>query len=235
MQKLWFIALFATLAACSSTPSFQTGPDAEMTHDGLTRMEDTVLDAVWARTDIDVRGANKIMLEGIGVEFRPVSGPYSGRGGTTSTMGTRTGRTEFPMDAETQQLFIDEIRGAFVEEFAKSDVFEIVDEAGPDVLKLRVGLFDVVSRVPPETIGRSRIFLASVGEASLVLELRDSQSNAILVRAVDHRAAERPGRQAIESTRVTNPAEVRRLGRRWATILRSGIEALLNDGVQPTG
>lgn len=231
MTRSLFLFAIAMLAACSSTPKFRSGPDAEMTHDGLTRMEGTVLDAVWARTDIDVVGYRKIMLEGLGVEFRPVSGPYSGRGGTSSAAAMRSNRSEFPMDAETQQLFRDEIRGAFVEEMGRSEVFELVEEPGPDVLKLRVGLFDVVSRVPPETVGRSRIFLDRVGEASLVLELRESESNAILVRAVDRRAAERPG-QAIESTRVTNMAEVRRLGRRWATTLREGVDRVLTEGVK---
>ncbi len=234
MKRISSVIVTASLlAACSSTPTFQTGPDAEVTFDGLTRMEGTVLDAVWARTDINVVGYSKVMLEGLGVEFRPVTGPYSGRGGTGSMATTRSSQTTFPMDAETQQLFIDEIRGAFLEDMARSEVFELVEEPGPDVLKLRVGLYDVVSRVPPETIGRSRIFLDRVGEATLVLELRDSESNAILVRAVDRRAAERPG-QAIESTRVTNLAEVRRLGRRWATILREGLDELLVEGVTPS-
>ena len=231
MTRLLFLLAIAMLAGCSSTPTFQTGPEAEMTHDGLTRMDNTVLDAVWARTDIDVTGYRKVMLEGLGVEFRPVTGPYSGRGGTASAGTMRSNQTTFPMDADTQKLFIEEIRGAFIEEISRSEVFELVEEPAPDVLKLRIGLFDVVSRVPPETIGRSRIFLDRVGEASLVLELRESESNAILVRAVDRRAAERPG-QAIESTRVTNTAEVRRLGRRWATILRDGLETVLTDGVK---
>lgn len=233
MKRTTLLLATAMLAACSSTATFQSGPDAEMTHDGLTRMEGTVLDAVWARTDIDVAGYRKIMLEGLGVEFRPVSGPYSGRGGTSSMAMTRGSQTTFPMDADTQQLFIEEIRGAFVEELGRSEVFEIVDEPAPDVLKLRIGLFDVVSRVPPETIGRSRIFLDRVGEASLALELRESQSNAILVRAVDRRAAERRG-QATESTRVTNTAEVRRLGRRWAMIVSEGLDTLLVEGVTPS-
>ena len=231
MKKFFLIGLTSgLLAACSATPTFDASPDAEQTYDGLSPMKGTVLDAVWARTDIDVTGYNKVMLEGIGVEFRPVKGPYSGRGSTRSAGAMRSTQTEFPLDPDTQQLFIQEIRGAFVEELGKSEVFTLVQESGPDVLKLRIGLLDVLSRVPPETMGRSRIFLDSVGEATLVLELRESESNAILVRAVDRRAAERPG-QAVESTRVTNAAEVRRLGRRWATILKDGLETLLSEGV----
>jgi len=33
------------------------------------------------------------------------------------------------------------------------------------------------------------------------------------------------------SNRVTNAAEVRRLGRRWAQIVRDGLETLMTDGV----
>ena len=108
MKRIALLAATAALAACSSTATFQTGPDAEMTHDGLTRMDNTVLDAVWARTDIDVVGYKKVMLEGLGVEFRPVTGPYSGRGGTSSSAMRRSSQSTFPMDAETQQLFNDD-------------------------------------------------------------------------------------------------------------------------------
>lgn len=221
--------LLLVAAGCSSAPAFQQGEDAELTHDGLTRIDNTVMDAVWARTDIDIRGVTKIMFEGVGVEYRAVSGPYSGRAGTTSVR--RSSQTEFQLDAETRALFEQEIRSAFLEEMGRSNVFTIVDEPGPDVLLIRGGLLDVISRVPPETVGRSRMFIDRVGEATLVLEIRDSESNAILVRAVDRRAAERTGQQMVESNRATNRAEVRRLGRRWATILSSGLERLLTEGI----
>jgi hypothetical protein len=114
---------------------------------------------------------------------------------------------------------------------AKSEVFEIVEEEGPDVLLVRGGLHDVVSRVPPEATGRGRIFIDSVGEATLVMEIRSSESNAIYARALDRRAA---GNQTYmqESNRVTNRSEVRRLGRHWGRLLRDGVDALLTDGLQ---
>jgi hypothetical protein len=213
---------------CSSAPGFKEGEDEEITFDGLHRMSGTVMDVVWARPDIDLKGYTKVMLQGIGVEFRPVTGPYSGRAGTSSMR--RSNETEFQLDAATQQLFIDEISAAFDEEMARSDVFTIVEEPGPDVLLIRGGLLDVVSRVPPETVGRSEIWIDRVGEATLVLEIRDSESNAIFARGVDRRAAQRSG-QMTPSNRVTNRAEVRRLGRRWANMLRTGLETLIAEGL----
>ena len=222
-------AVLFAFAGCSSTPTFQTGEDAEITHDGLTRMEGTVMDVVWAREDIDLTGFTTVMFEGVGFQYRNDSGPFSGRAGAGTTSARRSGTTEFQLDADTRALFEEEISGAFLEEIMRSDVIEIVDEPGPDVLLVRGGLLDVVSRVPPETVGRSRIFISSIGEATLVLEIVDSESNTVLARAVDRRAGDRMG--GMESNTVTNRAEVRRLGRRWGSILREGLDKMLTDGL----
>ena len=215
-------------AGCSSTPTFQTGEDAEITHDGLTRMEGTVMDVVWAREDIDLVGFTTVMFEGVGFQYRNDSGPYSGRAGAGTTTARRS-NTEFQLDEATRAIFEEEISGAFLEEITTSDIITVVDEPGPDVLLVRGGLLDVVSRVPPETIGRSRIFISSIGEATLVLEIVDPVSNTVLARAVDRRAGDRMG--GMESNPVTNRAEVRRLGRRWGRILRDGLEKLLTEGL----
>jgi hypothetical protein len=218
------------LAGCTSTPTFQTGDDAEVTFDGLTRMEGTVMDVVWARTDIDLTAYRKVMFDRIGVEYRDVgNAPYSGRGGPTGTTASRRSATEFNLAPETKAAFEEEISAAFREEMARSEVFEIVEEEGPDVLLVRGGLHDVVSRVPPEVTGRGRIFIDSVGEATLVLEIRSSESNAIYARGVDRRAAGNTTYMQ-ESNQVTNRSEVRRLGRAWGRLLRDGLDTLLTEG-----
>ena len=220
-------ALAIVVAGCSSTPEFSEDPD-DVTHDGLTRLDRTVMDAAWARRDVDLSGVTRVRLNNIGVEYRNVNGPYSGRGGTGS-MRTRSSSTEFQLDEDTRALFEEEIGGAFLEEFQRSTVFELTDETGPDVIDIHIGLLDVVSRVPPESVGRSRVFIDSVGEATLVLEVRDSVSNTVLARAVDRRAAQ--ASTMVESSRPRNRAEVRRLGRRWGQILRDGLERMLEDGL----
>ncbi len=222
------ILVFFAAGCTTSNPTFAEPDEAETTFDGLTPVRGTIMDRVWARRDIDLTAYSKIMLEEIGVEFRDSPRPYSGRAGT-SGQARLSGQTEFALDDDTRALFIEEISTAFVEELKRSDVFTIVDEPGPDVLLVRGGLLDVVSMVPPETTGRSRIFIDRVGEATVVLEVRASESRAIFLRAVDRRAAERPGTM-VESNSVTNRAEVRRLGRRWGGILRDGLDTLLTAG-----
>mgnify|MGYP001812398479 FL=1 len=224
-------ALAAALiaAGCSSTPQFSDDPE-DVSHDGLTRLDRTIMDTVWARQDVDLSGVTKVRFKGLGVEYRNVDGPYSGRAGVGTNRSTASRANEFQLDADTRALFEEEITAAFLEEMARSSVFEVTDEAGPDVIDVHVGLLDVVSRVPPETVGRSRIFIDSVGEATLVLEVRDSISNTALVRAVDRRAAQNFTMQ--ESTPPRNRAEVRRLGRRWANIIRTGLEGMMQDGMK---
>ncbi len=218
-----------TLAGCASTPEFQQGPDAEVTFDGLTRVTGTTMDVVWARTDIDLRGYTKVMFEGVGVEYRPVTGPYSGRAGRSSSINTGS-RSEYQLDDATKQGFEETISKAFRDAIASSKTLQVVDEAGPDVLLIRGGLLDVVSNVPPEPMGRGEVYLSKIGEATLVLEIRDSESNAIFARAVDRRAAEPMGTQMRQSNRATNASEVRRLGQYWGNLLRRGLETLTSEG-----
>jgi hypothetical protein len=97
--------------------------------------------------------------------------------------------------------------------------FKLVTEPGADVLTIWGGLLDVVSFVPPEPMGRGDIYLRSIGEATLVLEIRDSESNATLVRVLDRRVAD-SGQTFQMSNTVTNWSEVQHVARTWATTLR---------------
>lgn len=219
-----FALVFAVFAvACSSAPpTIQTGSDAELSFDGLHKVDNSQADVAWARPDFDISGYTKIWLAGAGIEYRQV------RDRGRSAMARSQGGPYF-IDDKTRVKFEELVGKVFREELQKIKGFELVEEAGPDVLMVRGGLLDVVSNVPPElTSGRSEIYLSSVGEATLVLELYDSESSAILARSlarsIDRRAAESSGGMMRNSNSVTNTAEVRRLIRRWATRLRQGLE-----------
>ena len=89
----------------------------------------------------------------------------------------------------------------------------------PGVLNLYVNEPDVM------TAGRSRSYTANAGEATMVLELRDSRTNALLGRVVDQRQThESAGMQMSNS--VTNRADFRMLFKSWATACVKGLEML---------
>ena len=189
MRAISMVMLSAVFAfsGCAA-PTVDTSDESKMTFDGLYPVKGSRADEAWARPDVDLTQYSKIMLQSVGVEYRP---------------GGESGRT-----------FYSRSRGGPYE----------VTESGPDVLLIRGGLLDVVSYVPPDAVGgRVDVYLSQVGEATLVLELRDSITEAILARAVDRRAAEDfAGLQ--ESNRVNNRAEVRRLAQTWARMLRERLD-----------
>ncbi len=190
--------------------------DELMTHDGLYPVDNPRADAAWARPDADITGYTKIMLEGVGVEFRP---------GARSRVNRATSASDYyVVTPERKQRLKEVFAERFREELAKSTHFTLVNEAGPDVLLIKGGLIDVVSYVPPEQGGRYEIFLERIGEATLILEIRDSISEAIIARVVDRRAAENVSRDFQRANRATNTAEVRRLAGIWARILREQLD-----------
>ena len=209
----------AALIGCETAPpTIQTGPDAELSFDGLHMVDNSQADVAWARPDFDISGYTKIWPVGAGIEYRQVKD--RGR----SSMARSQGGPYF-IDDKSRGQFEEVVGEVFKEELQKIEKYELVDGPGPDVLMVRGGLLDVVSYVPPEPIGgRSYVFLSSVGEATLVLELRDSETGTILARSVDRRAAEGAGGTMQYSSTVTNASEVRRLIRRWATRLREGLD-----------
>ena len=212
-----FAAAVLVLAGCAaSTPTIDTSPGAEVTFDGLHEVKGGSADQAWARPGVDLSQYSKIMLQGAGIEYRP--GGESGRFLSSSSRGG-------PYEVTEQQKagFRAVVAEVFFAELSKSEHFTIVSEPGPDVLIVRGAILDVVSYVPPEPIGPGAIYLSKVAEATLVLELRDSITEAILARAVDRSVAVDMTRMS-QSNTVTNTAMVKRMVGSWARLLRERLD-----------
>ena len=108
----------------------------------------------------------------------------------------------------------------------------LVTEPGPDVLELEVRLVDITASVSPRSAasaGRASIALQAVGDVTLVIELRDSQSREILGRVVDTKAVAGVA-VASNNELLTRWEDVEAVCRRWARIVRQGLTQLLGDG-----
>jgi len=219
MNKLVVIGLTVFVAGCAGEPALQTGPNAEMTFDGLVRIDHARFEAAWIDPDVDLKKYNKIIPGGAEFEFRNVQK-------MSASAARRTNEKEFWISDTNKQRLADTVTEVFAEELQKSEHFTVTDEPGPDALIIIGGLHDIVSQVPPEDVGRSEVWLRSVGEATLVIELRDSLSNEVVYRAVERRAAELAGNQMIRANTATTWAEVRRWARRWAVRLREGLDSV---------
>ncbi len=220
-MKYAVIALLAlAMAGCASKePTVQTGPDAEVSYDGLHLVDNSVFKLAWADPEADWARYNKFIPGGAEYDFRAVK---KGSG----TQHARSGQSEFWIDDASREKLKEETSAIFAEELAKSERFTQTDTPAADTLILRGALHDIVSNVPPDQIGRGEVFLSSVGEATLILEAVDSLSGEVLFRAVERRSMDRGGGTAIRASSVTTWAEVRRLVRRWATTLQQGMDSL---------
>lgn len=221
MKKVVLVAISLVMAACASAPpTVQSGPNAEVSYDGLHLIDNSVFKMAWADPDADWARYNKYIPGGGIYEFRAVK-----KG--NSTYSSRSNQTEFWIDDASRLKLEEETKNIFTEELAKSTRFTVTDARAADTLIIRGALHDIVSNVPPtmNQAGRSEVYLSSVGEATLILEAVDSLSGEVIFRAVERRAAA-PSTGGVRANSVTTWSEVRRMVRRWATTLQEGMDSL---------
>ena len=215
-SKLVVAATFCllTLTAIAQTDE-ELDADASSTYDGLVQVKAKGFRNVWIKPGVDPSVYSKILPGGAQFHYRDVRA-------TPNTTAARRSATEFPIEQKNRETVERIVVDAFREEAGKSKYFTLADEPGPDTIYVWGGLYDVVSRVPPEYVGRSEVYLSSVGEATLVVQIEDSMTREVLARVVDRRAAEPTFAQ--RSNPVTNASEVRRLAGTWARIFRSSLD-----------
>ena len=97
--------------------------------------------------------------------YRDVKPSTMSSGNYSSTTSNR----EYPISKEDRRQFEKIVREAFRTEIVKGNHFEIVDILNTDehTLVMRGMVSDIVSKVPPETTERTRLYMSSVGEATL--------------------------------------------------------------------
>jgi len=200
------------------------GSAAAATGDQSLRTRNPALKIQWAGDQARTPPFDKVLLAPMELEFRPVA-PMMGPPGGLST------RTEFPVSDRDREDLAKTFAEIFRDELGHNKHFTLTDQPGPGVLVVKPSLRDIVSRVPPEEpIGRSRVYLDSVGDATLVVNLVDAATGTTLGSATDRRTA-KPAATIndfgdVRAVKPTTTAEVRRLARRWATSLDKRLEQL---------
>lgn len=204
---LWHAGL-----ACAQ-PALATGADAEITEDGLHRVDRSILKAAWVRPDLDLSRYNKVLFMPTAVTFRDVPEP-------PRTAFGRDNDTEFPPSDAAKKQLRTEFGETFHEELAETNLYELYAGVGRDVLIVRGFLMDVTSGVPPDVAGVDVDSVRWIWEAGMVIELRDSMSNDVLARTFDRQRAIGP------FDRHLVPEETRRIVRRWSRLLCTRLEEL---------
>lgn len=207
-------AVLLLLPAAAGAQSYlATGADAQVTEEGLHRVEPTVMPAAWVRQDLDLSGYTKVF-------FLPTTVSYLEVDETRRVARLADTATNFPISESRQARLREQWAGAFHERVSELGSFELVDYVGRDVLLIRGQLVDVASGVPPDRPGSGTVTVLYPWEATIVLDIQDSMSDTLLARTVDRRRIEGP----IDATAVE--AGVGIMLSRWATLLTTRLEEL---------
>src|SRR5690606_29776650 len=172
------------LIACAMTQSAGWAADEpELTHDGLTRVEDSPADAVYVLPEADFAVYDSFIVLEPYVAFRRNWQRDVNRAASLSRRISDADMEQ--MKSQMSELFME----VFVEQL-ESGGFSVVDEPGENVMILRPAILNLDITAPDvSSAGRSRTYVANAGSGSLFIELYDSVTGQILARAVDSRRA----------------------------------------------
>jgi len=193
--------------------------DVPESWDGLVQVKPKRMDAAHLLPGADFRSYTKVMIDPTEVAFQK---DWQKRINDNRRLSDRVDDEQARKILAAARANFDDV---FVQEFTRAG-YTIVKEPGPDVLRLSTAVVNLYVNAPDTmTSARSYSFTTEAGEATLILEVRDSLTNALMGRAIDRR--ETQGAAGMQrSTSVTNQAEFRALFRQWASIAVKGLEEL---------
>ena len=183
--------------------------DVPLEWDGLRKVASKRLQYVYLQPGADFRGYTKVMVDPTEVSFR-------------KNWARKFNQSSRDLDGRVSEREIQDAISKGV--IAASDIFaeawrkggyEVVSQPGPDVLRVQTAVANITVNAPDvRTSPRSRSFSDEAGEATLVVEVKDSLTGALLGRAIDPAIV---GDNSVAwRTRVSNRADFRDVVERWA-------------------
>jgi hypothetical protein len=218
MQKVGTLLLAGlALLLVAAAPAGALQPASAESWDGLVEVNVRQLDAASLLPGTDFKPYTKVMLDEPQVAFRQnwQRDMNRSRSATRRVTDADAARIKATVSTNTTDIFARAFTDAG---------FEVVTRDEPDVLRVSTNIVNLFVNAPDTlSSGRTTSFTTNAGEATLILEARDSQTNALLARVVDRRETRGiPG----PTNRVTNTSEFRSLATSWARITASRLHSL---------
>ena len=215
----WILAAAALSLSMGSSIALQAKvPD---TWDGLSRVQSKRFNVVYVLPSADFRTYTKVMIDPPQIAFKKDwKKDYNS---TQRDLGRRVG------DKDVRRA-IDEAGKEFAEiltkEYNKAG-YQVVDQPEADVLRISTAVINIEVNAPDiMSAGRSRTFTTETGEATVVIEARDSVSGSLIGRALDRSIIGDNGGRLQWSNSVDNRAEFEIAFKRWAKASAEGLDKL---------
>jgi hypothetical protein len=187
----------------------------EVTHDGLHLKEHSKLRLVYTKPGSSLEPYDKIMILDCFVSFKK-------NWQRDHDFESRISKNQME---KVKKHLADEFRKVFTKELQEKGGYAVVTDSGPDVLLVRPAIINLVIEAPDAmSAGRNASFSASAGEMTLYIELYDSATSDIIVRAIDPEAGRTAGGFVQWQNGVTNKAEADQILRKWADVLRKRLD-----------
>ena len=219
------VAMLAALAFSGMAPGKEDMPDD---WDGLVKVKPKRMDAAYVAPGADFRAYTKVMFDPPEVAFK--------KDWLRDVNDASRGVSDDVSEEHAQKIAAaarDGIEQVFKETFEKAGI-QVVTTPGKDVLRLFPGVANLYINAPDTmSAGRSRTYTTEAGEATLVLEVRDSTTGALLGRVLDRRETRNTG-SVQWTTSVSNRADFSQLFKQWANICVKGFEELKAQSPVPT-
>jgi hypothetical protein len=216
MRLAVVLAVGASIALGLGTSAAGKAPT---TWDGLVQVKSKRLDLVYLQPGADFRVYTKVIIAPTEVSFAKNWARDYNR--SSVSLSSRVSEKDL-QDAITAG--VRQASEIFADAWAKGG-YSVVTTPGPDVLLVKTGVLNIQVNAPEtNTIGRSYTFSQEAGRATLFVEARDSQTGALLGRAVDQRIV--GDNNVFRRTSVSNRADFRDQVSDWAKISVRGFTEL---------
>lgn len=201
-----------------ASPLLAQSQATEDNWEGLVRVRSEKIELVYLAPEADFRPYTKVMLDPS--EMAMEKNWLRDQRRSASGLGSEATQSDIVRALEAGKKQFD---GYFAEAFTKAG-FTIATAPGPDVVRIRSGVIDIDVVSPDVSTGRTRSYSEEAGAGTLVVEVRDSVTNALLGRAIERRIAGDNGPWV--RNRASNRADFDRLFRRWAEASAEGLVEL---------
>lgn len=221
MNKILKILTVTTLLSLMLAPAaFAKKSHPDVTFDGLERVKKSKADLVYVLPEADLSGYNRVIILEPEIAFRKnwQSDQNSGR------MSNRISNKDMErMIKDGKKLFLDEFSKVL-----EKKGYTTAEEPDDDVLLVRPSIVDLDVKAPdPNNMNSmwTKVYSEDAGEATLVIELYDSVTKQVLVRAIDHKhdIGDSFGMR-MPRTQSTNAMDAREAFASWARMLANGLD-----------
>ena len=170
--------------------------------DELKKQKGGLFKTTLIRPDADFSKYDKVFPKRVLLQFR---GPGTAQDESTAgSMVRKKSKTVVVPEGEDLETFRRVVSDAFSTEIGSCELFELVDEAGPETLLIRIMVMDIVTDVAEES-SKPKPFSA---QGTIVIDVIDAETGLIQARFSE----------SSKSKKVKNPAEFPEAGEQWVNI-----------------